>query len=123
LTADHSAERNERFVAMRHRQLAGNDGNVERPRYAHDFDLLLNHTVPFQRIERAAQQRLDHKIIEPCGDERKAQITGEQFSLDYLRLIIGHKSFLALAGAQYNPGSLSQVFRVAVLTHRRPHSR
>src|SRR6202035_3243332 len=101
LTADHRAERNERLVAMRHCQLARHDGNVEGPGYAHDFDLLLNHTVPFQGIERTAQQRLDHKIVEPRGDEREAQITGQQFSLDYLRLIVGHKSFLALAGRQY----------------------
>jgi len=46
-------------------------------------------------ISICAHQRLDHEIVEPRGNQRKAQIARQQFPLDYLRLIVRHKSFLA----------------------------
>jgi hypothetical protein len=54
------------------------------------------HAVALQRIESAAQQRFDHEIVEARRDHDESQIASQQFSLNYLRLIIGHRSFLKL---------------------------
>ena len=51
--------------------------------------------VALEGIESTAQQRLDHEIVEARGNHRKTQIARQQFPLDYLRLIVRHRSFLA----------------------------
>ena len=95
LTPDHGAERDERLIAARQRQFARHDRYIECTRNAHDLDLLLAHPVAPQRIEGAAHQRLHDEIVESRGDEREPQIARQQFTLDYLRLIVRHKSFLS----------------------------
>ena len=84
-------------MAMRQRELARDNGNVERSRHAHDVYLLIGDAVAPQCIERAANQRFHHKLIEARGDDREPQVARQQFSLDYFRLFIRHSHSSHLA--------------------------
>ena len=72
LATDHRAQGNDGVVALRLRELAHHDGQLEGARNPDDLDLLLEDAVAFQRIEGAPHQWLHHELIEARRNQHEA---------------------------------------------------
>src|SRR5205085_4670003 len=82
LAADHCTQREQRIVAARQCQFAHDDWNIECPGNTYDLDLLVGSAMPFQGVQRAADERLDDEIVETRRDEGETQIAGQQLPFD-----------------------------------------
>jgi len=79
--ADHGAEGHDRVVAFARGDAPDDEWQVERARHADDLDLLLAGTVAQQRVDCAADQRVDDQVVEARRDDRETKIARDEVAV------------------------------------------
>jgi hypothetical protein len=84
LTADHSAQRDDRIEAFRDRQCLRGGRQLPRARYLDDFNILWRGARSLQRVLRANQQTICDETVESRDYNRELEAVRIEISFDQL---------------------------------------